>query len=159
LQSSCSAQVLALKPLPEEKLSCRHDPHAGGSRAHSKELAAKAASVDTERLFNTAVYGTGNTIIIGSHTFQVATNEKDDLDGLLAEVARLGFQQGELEGLRQAVLEDKAHGKSPDVTEGATGKWYTEALKEAGKGILKASIDVAASVIPKAIRAYTTGEA
>jgi hypothetical protein len=85
-----------------------------------KELAAKAASVDTEKLFNTAVYGTGNTIIIGSHAFQAITNEKDDIDGLLAAVAQLGFQQGELDGLRHAVLEDKAQGKTPDVAEGAT---------------------------------------
>lgn len=122
-----------------------------------KELAARAASVDTEKLFNTAVYGTGNTIIIGSHTFQAVTNEKGDLDGLVAAVAQLGFQQGELEGLRQAVLDDKAQGKTPDVTEGATGKWYTKALKEAGKGVVKAGIDVVSSVIVKAIKAYTTG--
>ena len=123
-----------------------------------KELAAKAASVDTEKLFNTAVYGTGNTIIIGSHTFQAATNEKDDVNGLLDAVGKLGFQQGELEGLRQAVLEDKTQGKTPDVTEGATGRWYAKALKEAGKGAVKAGIDVVSSVIVKAIKAYTTGE-
>jgi hypothetical protein len=122
-----------------------------------KELAAKAANVDTERLFNTAVYGSGNTVIIGSHTFQAVTNEKDDLDGLLAAVGRLGFQQGELEALKQAVIEDKSQGKTPDVTEGATGKWYTKALKEAGKGA-KAGIDVVSSVVVKAIKAYTTGE-
>jgi hypothetical protein len=62
-----------------------------------KELAAKAANVDTERLFNTAVYGSGNTVIIGSHTFQAVTNEKDDLDGLLAAIGKLGFQQGILD--------------------------------------------------------------
>jgi len=58
---------------------------------------------------------------------------------------------------RQAVLEDKAQGKTADVTEGATGKWYTKALKEAGKGVVKAGIDVVSSVIVKAIKAYTTG--
>ncbi len=123
-----------------------------------KELAAKAASVDTEKLFNTAVYGTGNTIIIGSHAFQAITNERVDLDGLLAMVGQLGFQQGELDGLRHAVLEDKAQGKIPDVTEGATGKWYTKAIKAAGKGVVKAGVDVVSSVIVKAIKAYTTGE-
>ena len=98
------------------------------------------------------------TIIIGSHTFQTVTNEKDDVEGLLAAVGRLGFQQGELEGLRQAVLEDRAHGKAPDMAEGAAGRWYTKALKEAGKGAVKAGIDVVSSVIVKAIKGYTTGE-
>jgi AbiTii len=123
-----------------------------------KDLAAKAANVDTERLFTTAVYGTGNTIIIGSQNIQTITNEKDDLEGLLTLVGRLGFQQGELDGLRQAILEDKAQGKTPDVAEGATGKWYTKALKEAGKGVVKTGIDVVSSVLVKAVKAYTTGE-
>jgi hypothetical protein len=86
------------------------------------------------------------------------TNEKDDLDGLLTAVGKLGFQQGELEALKQAVIEDKSQGKTPDVTEGATGKWYTKALKEAGKGAVKAGIDVVSSVVVKAIKAYATGE-
>jgi hypothetical protein len=43
-------------------------------------------------------------------------------------------------------------------TEGETGKWYTKALKDAGKGAVKAGIDVVSSVIVKAIKAYTTGE-
>ena len=123
-----------------------------------KELVAKAASVDTEKLFNTAVYGTGNTIIIGSQAFQSVTNEKDDVEGLIAVVGKLGFQQRELEALRTAVLEDKSQGKAPDVTEGQTGKWYSKALKEAGQGAVKAGIDVVSSVIVKAIKAYTTGE-
>jgi hypothetical protein len=66
--------------------------------------------------------------------------------------------EGELEALRAAVLEDKSHGRAPDVTEGQTGKWYTKALKEAGKGAVKAGIDVVSSVIVKAIKGYTTGE-
>jgi hypothetical protein len=123
-----------------------------------KDLVAKAASVDTEKLFNTAVYGTGNTIIIGSHTFQAVTNEKDDIEGLLAAVGSLGFQQRELAALKAAVLEDQLQGKTPDVSDGQTGKWYTNALKEAGKGTVKAGIDLVSSVLVKAIKAYTTGD-
>jgi len=77
---------------------------------------------------------------------------------LIAEIAKLGFAQSELVDLRKAVFEDKSRGKTPDVTEGETGKWYTKALKEAGKGAVKAGIDVVSSVIVKAIKAYTTGE-
>lgn len=122
-----------------------------------KELADKAAAVDTEKMFTTAVYGTGNTIFIGSHSIQAITNQKDDIGGLIEVVGKLGFQQQELDNLKNAVLEDEGNGKTPDVTEGETGKWFSRAVKEAGKGVVKAGVDVVSSVIVKAIKAYTTG--
>jgi len=122
-----------------------------------KELAAKAAIADTEKMFATAVYGSGNTIIIGSHHIQTITNQKDDLDGLIQEVAKLGYQQKELDELRQAVLEDKADGNTPDITEGKTEKWFTKAIKEAGKGAVKVGVDVVASAITRAIEQYAKG--
>ena len=128
-----------------------------GVEAEPKQLQEKAAAVDAGKMFQMAIFNKGGTIIVGSQHFQVV-NQKDDIDGLIAEIDKLGFQQGELDDLRQAVLEDKAQGKAPDVTEGATGRWYTKALKEAGKGVIKAGIDVVSSVIVKAIKAYTTGD-
>lgn len=122
-----------------------------------KELVEKAATIDTERMFNTSILGSGNTIIIGSHGVQTITNEKDDIEGLIAAVGKLGFEQQELNELRQAVLEDKTAGKTPDVAEGKTGQWFTKALKDAGKGVIKAGVDVVSTVIVKALKAYTTG--
>jgi hypothetical protein len=120
-----------------------------------KELATKAAGVDTERMFATAVYGSGNTIIVGSHHIQAVTNQKEDIEGLIQTIAKLGYEQKELEELRKAVTEDKAQGKTPDVADGETGKWYTKALKEAGKSVVKASVDVVSTTIVKAMQAYT----
>jgi hypothetical protein len=105
-------------------------------------------------MFQTAIYNTGGTVIVGSQDFQV-TNQKEDIDGLLREVAKLGFEQSELESLRNAVLEDRSKGKAPNVTDGETGKWFVKSLKEAGKGVVKAGVDVVSSVIVKAIQAYT----
>lgn len=124
-----------------------------------KELAEKAANVDTEKMFTTAVYGDSNTIIIGSQGIQTITNQKDDIEGLIAAVGKLGFQQPELEELKNAVLEDKTSGKTPDVTKGKTGKWFAKAVKEAGKGVVKTGVDVVSTVIVKALKAYTTGAA
>jgi hypothetical protein len=121
-----------------------------------KELAAKAATVDTGKMFQTAIYNTGGTVIVGSQNFQV-TNQKEDIEGLLQEVKKLGFEQAELENLRKEVLEDRSKGKTPDVTEGETGKWFTRAVKGAGRGVVKAGVDVVSSVIVKAIQAYTGG--
>jgi hypothetical protein len=101
--------------------------------------------------------GSGNTIIIGSQGIQTITNQKDDIEGLIAAVGKLGFQQQELDQLRQAVIEDKTSGKSPDLSDGKTGKWFVEALKKAGKGVVKGGIDVVSTVIVKAMKAYTDG--
>lgn len=53
--------------------------------------------------------------------------------------------------------QDQEAGKEPDVAEGKTGEWFGKALKEAGKGIVKAGVDVVSTVIVKALKGYTTG--
>jgi len=128
-----------------------------GTDISDKELAAKAASLDTEKMFSTNIMGSGNTIIIGSQGIQTITNQKDDIEGLISAVGKLGFQQQELDQLRQSVIDDKAAGKQPDLSEGKTGKWFVEALKKAGKGVVKGGIDVVSTVIVKAMKAYTDG--
>lgn len=122
-----------------------------------KDLAAKAASVDTERLFNTAVYGSGNTIIVGSQHIQAVTNQRDDLEGLIKEIAKLGYDRHELEALRHAVITDKNNTGTPTVTEGETAKWYTNALKKVGKGTVNLGVEVVTGVIVKALEHYATG--
>ena len=74
---------------------------------------------------------------VGSQNFQV-TNQREDIEGLLQEIKKLGFEQSELDALRTALLEDRSKGKTPDVTEGETGKWFGKALKDAVKGLVKA---------------------
>jgi len=120
-----------------------------------KDLAAKAAVADTEKMFATSIYGNSNTIIIASQGIQTITNRKDDIEGLIAAVGKLGFTQRDLEDFKQAVLEDRSEGKTPDVSEGKTGKWFIKALKETGKGVMKTGVDVVSSVIVKALKAYT----
>ncbi len=129
-----------------------------GTDTPQEELVKKIANVDTEKMFTTAVYGSGNTIIVGSHAFQSINNQKDDLEGLVNAIGQLGFQQPVLLELREAVQQDQDAGKEPSVDEGRTGEWFSKAIKEAGKGIVKAGVDVVSSVIVKALRAYTTGE-
>lgn len=128
-----------------------------GPDTPENELADKVANVDTEKMFATAVYGSGNTIIVGSHSFQSINNQKDDIEGLVSAIAQLGFQQPMLLELREAVQQDQKTGKEPSVTDGKTGEWFSKALKESGKGIVKAGVDIVSTVIVKALKAYTTG--
>ncbi len=120
-----------------------------------KELAGKVANVDTVKMFATAVYGSGNTIIVGSHSFQSVNNQKDDIEGLVAAIGQLGFQQPMLLELRQAVKQDQNAGKDPNVADGRTGEWFSKTLKEAGKDIVKTGVDIVSAVIVKALKAYT----
>jgi len=110
----------------------------------------------TGKMMQTTIYNTGGTVIVGSQNFQV-TNQSGDIEGLLREVAKLGFQKEELEELRRAVIQDKSEGQKPNVSEGKTGKWFAGALKTAAKGAVKVSVDVVASVITKALEHYATG--
>lgn len=122
-----------------------------------KELRQKAGTADTAKMFTTAIYGAGNTIIIGSHSFQAITNQKDDIEGLIREIGKLGYQENELAVLRRAILEDQAKGQVPDITTGKTSEWFAKALKGAGRGAVKVGVDIASAVIVKAIEAYTKG--
>jgi hypothetical protein len=124
-----------------------------GVEAAPKELGEKAAQVDAVKMFQTAIYNTGGTVIVGSQHFQV-TNEKEDIDGLLKEIGKLGFEENELEELRKAVVEDKTKGRTPDVTEGETGRWFSKAIKKAGKGVVKVGVDIVSSTIVKALEHY-----
>ncbi|HEX4049906.1 MAG TPA: hypothetical protein VHY19_03390 [Steroidobacteraceae bacterium] len=126
-----------------------------GADVPEKELPKKAQEVQAEKIFSTAIYNSG-TVILGSTNIQV-NNQQGDIEGLVQEIAKLGYQQSELEQLRHAVTSDRAEGRTPDVTEGATAKWFGKALKEAGKGVVKVGVDVAASVITKAIEHFATG--
>jgi hypothetical protein len=115
-----------------------------GVNAAPQELITKAPTVDTGSMFRMAIYNTGGTVIVGSHNFQV-NNQKEDIEGLLKEVAKLGYDQKELDELRKAVIEDKNKNETPTVTDGETGKWYVNALKKVGKGAVKVGVDVATS--------------
>jgi AbiTii len=119
-----------------------------------KELPEKAQAVHAEKLFTTAIYNTGSgTVVLGSTNVQV-NNKQGDIDGLLAEVKKLGFEKEELEELRQAVIEDKSKNEKPSITEGETSKWYMKALKKIGKGTLDVGVDVLSKVISESLKNY-----
>ena len=113
-----------------------------GVNADQTELVAKAKTVDTGQIFQTAIFHiSGGTNVIGSSNVQ-ANNQQGDIEGLLAQVAKLGYDKAELEELRQAVLEDKSKGEKPTITEGETSKWYLKALKKVGTGVRDAGVDI-----------------
>jgi hypothetical protein len=127
-----------------------------GMDVPEKELAARTKGVDTETMFTTTILGSHNTVIVGSQNVQVS-NQQGDIEGLVKEIAKLGYEQKDLDELRTAVQADKAAGKTPDITEGKTSKWFLGALKTAGKGVLKVGTDVATKVITESLERFIKG--
>jgi AbiTii len=116
-----------------------------------QELPTKAKTIDTPGMFQTIVYG--GTVIVGGSNIQV-NNQQGDIEGLLKEVAKLGYDKAELEELRQAVIEDKSKGENPTITEGATSKWYLKALKKVGTGVRDAGVDIISKVLSESLKNY-----
>lgn len=127
-----------------------------GINISTEELVTKAATIDTSSMFHTHIYHintSGGTAIIGSKNIQV-NNQQGDIEGLLKEVAKLGYDKAELEELRQAVLEDKSKGEKPTITDGETSKWYLKALKKVGTGVRDAGVDIISKVLSESLKNY-----
>jgi hypothetical protein len=129
---------------------------AVGSNAEGDQLQARAATVDAGRMFNTAIYGSNNTVVLGAHSTQTVTvgNAKGDMDSLLKVLAGIGVPNDDLEKLKTAVSTDERKGIVPTVGEGETGKWFGGLLGRAGKGAIGVGVDVLSSTIVKALAAY-----
>lgn len=129
---------------------------AVGMDASGEQLSRKAASVDTERMFSAAIYGSGNTVVMGSQSTQTVTvsNAKGDLDSLIKVLQDLGLSKSDLTELRSAISADEKAGKTPVISDGKTGRWFTGLLGRAGKGAVNVSVDLLSSTVVKALAAY-----
>jgi hypothetical protein len=119
-----------------------------------KELPAKAKEVQAEKIWYQTIYNTGGTIVIGSENVQV-NNKQGDIDGLLGEVAKLGFDEQELADLRRAVEVDQHRGDAPSITEGETGAWYKKYLNAALKGTKDFAADMLTKITVEALKNFT----
>jgi hypothetical protein len=128
-----------------------------GKNADEGQLEEKVASVDAGKLFNTAIYGSGNTVVLGVHSTQTVTvtNTKGDIDGLVKALANAGIPEQELKELRVAIAEDESKHLVPIVSEGNTGKWFVKLLGRAVNKTIDVGVDVVSSTVAKTIAAYS----
>jgi hypothetical protein len=128
-----------------------------GKDADEAQLEQKAASMDTGKLFNTAIYGSGNTVVLGISSIQsvIATNTKGDIEELIATLAKAGIPAQELNRLKTAISQDEQAGKGPDISEGKTGHWFTKLLSRAANKTVDVSVDLVSSVVAKTLAAYS----
>jgi hypothetical protein len=128
-----------------------------GTEADEAQLEQKTASVDAGKLFNTAIYGSGNTVVLGSHSTQTVTitNAKGDIEALVSVLAKAGIPDDELSKLRVVIAEDEQNGLTPVVSEGKTGRWFVKLLGRAVNKTVDVSVDLVSSVVAKTLADYS----
>jgi len=154
----CVANMTDIESIPVQVRSrlldfCLELHAATGGEAEPQQLHKKAIEVDAGKMFQTIIYG-GN-VYLGAHQNIQVNNQRGDIEGLINEVKKLGYEQKDLDELRQAVVDDKATGKTPDISDGKTGGWFIKALKKAGEGVVKGGIEIATKVIVESLKHYT----
>lgn len=132
---------------------------AAGRAPTNEAFAEKASHLDTPKIFSATILGGTNTLVLGSAGAQTVnvSNDAGDFESLATVIRALGYSDSDVSALKAAVLEDQSGGKQPRVDEGKTSHWFSQALKKAGKGLVKGGVDVTAAVIVKALEAYTKG--
>ena len=126
-----------------------------GDVVSDADIKKEAAKVDTENMFNNAVFGHNTTIVVGSHNTQTIKNkvEAGNLDTLVKTLSDAGIPAGDIEELRTAIAEDEAtEGKAS--FEGKTGNWLTRTMGKVSKGTIKLGSEVAGHVIAAVISSY-----
>ena len=127
-----------------------------GTDADVKQLEQKAASVDTGKMFTAAIYGSGNTVVMGAHSVQSVTvnNSPGDIESLVNELAKAGIPAEELKELRVAIADDQKKSIVPGVSEGKTGHWFTKLLGKAANKTVDVSVDLVSSVVAKTLAKF-----
>lgn len=118
------------------------------------ELGVGPADPRTVNNIVNLVYGSGNTVAVGS-SVQVTQVQAGDLDSLLKAVAAAGLSPGDVKELKQAVEGDAADEETPDGKPGSRvatflGKVSLGGLKAAGQ----AGVQEGAKILGELVRAY-----
>jgi len=127
-----------------------------GADADPVQFKEKADKADTAGIFQTAIYGSGNTVVLGANSTQTVTvtNSKGDIESLRDVLAGIGVPDSDLDELAGAITEDERNGDTPVISDGKTGNWFTRLLGRAGKGGINVAVDLLSSTIVKALGAY-----
>lgn len=120
---------------------------------------ANTALIDTNAMFNRAVFGDHTTIVVGGDharqdvSISVSAHNFEQLQSYLSSI---GIPADEISNLKAAIEEDKATGGKPTF-DGKTGNWFTRLLGRAAKGGLSIGVDVVSSAVAKALTSFIGG--
>jgi len=108
------------------------------------------------QIFHTNITGNVQNVATGStnvHQQATITVERENFEQLEAALLNVGLVPEDVESLKRAIQKDREE----QVTEklgGEKGKWLQKVLSKAASGGLSATVDVASSVIVKALSQY-----
>jgi hypothetical protein len=128
-----------------------------GESTTDANMKDRAAQVDAAKLFHNAIFGANTTINIGDYGTQVIRSHvhKGDWTALSSQLETHGVPRDEIEDLRKALDADQK--AQTDAMQGQTGKWLLNLMSKAAKGGLKIGMDVASTVVTKALTQYLGG--
>ncbi len=125
-----------------------------GRNVPEERLAEQSRGLDLASAFKGAMFGDNATIVIGSSSHQsVSVVHSENRLELVTAIERAGLPPSEIAELTAAIEHDENNGGKASF-DGATGKWYTGLLGKIGKGTVKIGMDVATTVIAKALSQY-----
>jgi hypothetical protein len=107
------------------------------------------------QVFNLHIYGNSNVVAAGSKVLQSVQQQiaSGDVEGLTRALRGAGVSEGDLQDLTKAIKED-----GTVATAGSFGKrvsnWIGRMTEKAAAGAWKVALDVAPSLITKALSAY-----
>lgn len=126
----------------------------GDARTQS-ELKSRAAEVDTQGLFNKAIFGSHTTIIVGNHNTQNVHTaiQQGDLEELVKVLLSIGLAQTDIDQFQEALKADKA--SQGEVTwTGKVGGWVASLMGKAATRAVDVGVDTVAQKVVPAVASY-----
>lgn len=126
-----------------------------GETEDEEKMKQKIEAIDTNSMFNHAIFGPNTTILVGANSQQTVQNLqiKSDSDALVKYLSELGIPQDEIKKLEDALSADKNDLGNPSL-EGETGKWYTKLLARAVDKSLELGVDSVVVQVGNALKSY-----
>jgi len=120
-----------------------------------QEVKQKINKVDTESLFNNAIFGDNTTILLGNGNAQTVSNKniKKNIKALVEKLTSEGISEESANEVAEIVSSEEATSVDEPLGKKAR-QWMIDNLKKAEDGSWKVGISVATDVLKNAVKQY-----
>ena len=127
------------------------------SELDEEQVKERIGSVDTENLFNSAIFGDNTTILVGSSNSQTVSNIniKGDFNALAKTLGNNGVSGADINALKDAIDQDSSVINSDSKIFGPAVKlWLQKMLSKAVETSWNIELGVASSLLATALNSY-----
>ena len=124
------------------------------SELNKDQVKERISSVDTENLFNNAIFGDNTTILVGSSNSQNVSNVsiKGDFGALAEILEKNGVSESDISSLKDAIEQDSSRANSESKEFGpAVKSWLQMMLSKAVEASWNVELGVASSLLATAL--------